>query len=133
MSEALAMPIGFGRTTRKLTHVGLTLAPARRRGRWLIAAALFLGALGRGRRLGLPVRRARGAGGRGAGDRGAALAGPAPELAALRQQLDEARMSLRVADARSQELERQIDALNQKLTESQDQLTFFKKAREGKR
>ena len=41
-------------------------------------------------------------------------------------------MGLRVADARSQELERQIDALNQKLTESQDELTFFRKAREGR-
>ena len=31
------------------------------------------------------------------------------------------------------ELEKQIDALNQKLTESQDELTFFRKAREGKK
>jgi hypothetical protein len=51
----------------------------------------------------------------------------------LRQQLEQARMGLRVADARSQELEKQIDALNQKLTESQDELTFFRKAREGKK
>jgi hypothetical protein len=42
-------------------------------------------------------------------------------------------MGLRLADARSHELERQIDALNQKLTESQDELTFFRKAREGKK
>jgi hypothetical protein len=40
---------------------------------------------------------------------------------------------LRVADARGEELEKQIDALNQKLTESQDELTFFRKAREGKK
>ena len=32
----------------------------------------------------------------------------------------------------AQELEKQIDALNQKLTESQDELTFFRKAREGR-
>ena len=42
-------------------------------------------------------------------------------------------MGLRIADARSQELEKQIDELNQKLTESQDELTFFRKAREGKK
>jgi septal ring factor EnvC (AmiA/AmiB activator) len=122
------MPVGFGRTTRKLTHVGLTLAPARRRGRWLIAVALLAAALAAGGAIGylLAERPAPAV----APPRAAS---PAPELAAVRQQLDEARMALRVADARSQELERQIDALNQKLTESQDQLTFFKKAREGKR
>ncbi len=58
---------------------------------------------------------------------------PAAELVTLRQQLDQARMGLRVAEARGQELEKQIDALNQKLTESQDELTFFRKAREGKK
>ena len=42
-------------------------------------------------------------------------------------------MGLRIADARSQELEKQIDELNQKLNESQDELTFFRKAREGKK
>jgi septal ring factor EnvC (AmiA/AmiB activator) len=62
-----------------------------------------------------------------------APAAPAVELLQLRQQLEQARMALRVADARSQELEKQIDELNQKLTESQDELTFFRKAREGKK
>ena len=62
-----------------------------------------------------------------------APAAPTAELVQLRQQLEQARMGLRVADARSQELEKQIDALNQKLTESQDELTFFRKAREGKK
>ena len=62
-----------------------------------------------------------------------APAAPSAELVQLRQQLEQARMGLRVADARSQELEKQIDALNQKLTESQDELTFFRKAREGKK
>ena len=58
---------------------------------------------------------------------------PTAELVQLRQQLEQARMGLRVADARSDGLEKQIDALNQKLTESQDELTFFRKAREGKK
>jgi len=39
---------------------------------------------------------------------------------------------LRVSEARSQELERQIDALNQRLRECQEELTFFRKARDGK-
>ena len=60
-------------------------------------------------------------------------AAPTAELVQLRQQVEQARMGLRIADARSQELEKQIDALNQKLTESQDELTFFRKAREGKK
>ena len=60
-------------------------------------------------------------------------AAPTAELVQLRQQAEQARMGLRIADARSQELEKQIDALNQKLTESQDELTFFRKAREGKK
>ena len=68
-----------------------------------------------------------------AGRRRAPPAAPTAELVQLRQQLEQARMGLRVADARSQELEKQIDALNQKLTESQDELTFFRKAREGKK
>jgi len=62
-----------------------------------------------------------------------APAAPTAELVQLRQQLEQARMGLRVADARSEELEKQIDGLNQKLTESQDELTFFRKAREGKK
>ena len=42
-------------------------------------------------------------------------------------------MELRVAQARGHELERQIDALNQKLTETEEQLTFVRKAREGRK
>jgi hypothetical protein len=41
-------------------------------------------------------------------------------------------LALRLADARGQELEHQIDALNQRLRESTEELTFFRKAREGK-
>ena len=59
--------------------------------------------------------------------------GASPELRQVRHELEEARLGARLADARSHELERQIDALNQKLTESQDELTFFRKAREGKK
>jgi hypothetical protein len=127
VSGALAVSIGFRRgASRKLTHIGLTLSPQRRRGRWLVAPVLVVAALAAGVAIG-PVWR----------ERAAPVpvqrpAAPSPELSALRQQIDEARMGLRLADARSHELERQIDSLNQKLTESQDQLTFFRKAREGK-
>jgi uncharacterized protein HemX len=51
----------------------------------------------------------------------------------LQQAQEQARLQLRVAEARSQELEHQIDSLNQRLRESQEELTFFRKARETKR
>jgi hypothetical protein len=40
---------------------------------------------------------------------------------------------LRISDARSKELERQVDALNQRLRECSDELSFFRKARDGKK
>jgi phage shock protein A len=43
------------------------------------------------------------------------------------------RLALGVAEARAQELERQIDALNQRVGECRDELTFFRQARDGKR
>ena len=49
------------------------------------------------------------------------------------QMLDQARMALAVAQARGQELERQVDALNQRLREAQEALAFFRKTRDGKR
>jgi len=129
VSGALAVSIGFGhQATRDLPRVGLTLAPRRRSGRGVmvtivLAAASFAAGLAttelvRERAPEVVVR---------------APAAPTVELVQLRQQLEQARMGLRIADARSQELEKQIDALNQKLTESQDELTFFRKAREGKK
>jgi len=54
------------------------------------------------------------------------------ELAPLRQGIEQARLLQRVADGRSQELERQVDALNQRLRECQEELTFFRKAHDGK-
>ena len=123
------MSIGFGhQATRDLTRVGLTLAPRRRSGRGaLVAAVLVAVAFAAGLVTGEVQRESAPA--------VVVRAPPAPtaELVQLRQQLEQARMGLRVADARSQELEKQIDALNQKLTESQDELTFFRKAREGKK
>ncbi|MGZ5893492.1 MAG: hypothetical protein ACXWJ7_12845 [Caldimonas sp.] len=121
------MSIGFRRSaTQDLSRVGLTVAPEPRRGRWLFAVLLALAMLAAGVAIGVVVR-----------DRAvvavvAPPAGAASEVQALRQELEQARLALRLSEARSHELERQIDALNQRLTASQDELTFFRKAREGK-
>ena len=62
------------------------------------------------------------------------LAAAAPDNSQqLEKRLEQARLTLSVSEARGQELERQIDALNQRLRETQDELTFFRKTREGKR
>ncbi|MDE2298340.1 MAG: hypothetical protein KGK18_09250 [Burkholderiales bacterium] len=55
------------------------------------------------------------------------------ELQQLQQGLEQSRLQLRVSEARGHELERQIDALNQRLRESQDELTFYRKTRDAKR
>jgi len=123
------MANGLGRTaTHDLTRIGLVLTPPPRRVRRFLAtvalvAVAFAVGFGAHELLREPpapvvVR---------------TPAAPTAELAQLRQQLEEARLGLRVADARGQELERQVDSLNQKLTESQDELTFFRKAREGRK
>ena len=123
------MSTGFERTaTHELTRVALTLAPQSKRGRWLVlVAALVAAAFAAGGAVGELVR-----------DKEASVvarvpASPNAESTQLRQQLEQATMALRVAEARGEELERQIDALNHKLAESQDELTFFRKAREGRR
>ena len=54
------------------------------------------------------------------------------DLQQLQQGLEQSRLMQRVSDGRSQELERQIDALNQRLRECQEEVTFFRKARDGK-
>jgi hypothetical protein len=129
VSQALAVTAGFWRgAMQDLTRVRLTLAPRPRRARSIVlvatlAAAAFAG--GAAVRELLPQ------------ETPAVVAHepvpPAPELQRLREQLDQATMNLRLAESRGQELERQIDTLNQKLTESQDELSFFRKAREGRK
>ena len=114
-----------------LTRVRLTLAPRPRRARSLaLVAALVGGAFAGGAAIGeLLIGKAP----------AAVVRQPAPtvaevqQLQQLRQQLEQATMGLRLAESRGHELERQIDALNQKLTESQDELTFFRKARDGRK
>ena len=50
----------------------------------------------------------------------------------LSQALEQSRLQLRVSDARSEELERQIGTLNRQLRECQEEVTFFRKAGNGK-
>jgi uncharacterized protein HemX len=56
----------------------------------------------------------------------------AQDMPQLQHGLEQARLQLRLSEARSQELERQIDALNHALRQSQEELAFFRKARDGK-
>lgn len=50
----------------------------------------------------------------------------------LQKNLEQSRLTARMSLARERELERQIDSLNHDLREQQDELAFFRKAREGK-
>jgi hypothetical protein len=121
------MANGLGRTA-SLTRIGLTLTPPPRRvRRFFVVVALVAVAFAAGFGAHELVR-----------EPPAPVvvrtpAAPSAELAQLRQQLEQAQLGLRVAESRGQELERQVDSLNQKLTESQDELTFFRKAREGRK
>ena len=56
-----------------------------------------------------------------------------PGLQGVEQNLERTRLQPRVAEARSLELERQVDLLNQRLHASQEEVTFFRKAVNGKR
>jgi hypothetical protein len=56
-----------------------------------------------------------------------------PKAEPWRAELEQSRLTLRMAEARGQELERQIDALNQRLRDSNEQLAFLRTAREGRR
>ena len=122
--------MGFGRiATRRLTQVSLELMPRRGARRWLLRSALLIGALGAGAAVGVVGRE----------QAMAALPAPpaavdatAAQIQPLREEIDQNRSALRLATARSQELERQVDALNQRLREATEELSFFRKARESR-
>jgi hypothetical protein len=119
--------IGFGRTSsQRLSHVGLVVAPRRRASRWWLRGAAVAAVAASAGAAGWLVRE------RAIPPPQAPAASPA-EVRALRDGLEQGRLALRLADARSRELEHQIDTLNQQLAESQEQLTFFRKARDGRR
>ena len=108
-----------------LTRVPFELQPARTRRRRLSGYAAVLAALLAGaaatnlywRDQLEPLRH-----------QSAALQEAQQRLAALEQ----SRLLLRVSEARGQELEHQIDRLNQAQHACQEELTFFRKARDGK-
>lgn len=113
--------------TRDLTRLGLVLAPGVVRGRWLVRVVLALGGL------------LLGAGAMRLYDSGliqAVLSPPPAGVAAgpspMQQQLEQSQLTLRVAESRSQELERQVATLVQQLRECQEELTFFRKTRDPK-
>lgn len=60
-------------------------------------------------------------------------AAPVADDSGLRRQLDEALMSLRLAQAHGEELERQLDALQQRLQAAQEEVSFLRQARETRR
>ena len=55
------------------------------------------------------------------------------ELERAEQALEQSRLQLRLSDARSQELERAVDALNQQLREAREEVAFLRRARDGAR
>jgi hypothetical protein len=122
------------KATRELTRMRLVLSPRRLHGGWFAFSALLAATVSIAATTHLvpgielpfvaPVS--------------SVAAGPvvaaAPDTSkALEKRLEQARLTLSISEARGQELERQVDALNQRLREAQDELTFFRKTREGKR
>ena len=123
------------KATRELTRIRLVLSPRRLHGGWFAFSALLAATVSIAATphlvpgLELPF----------AAPSPSAAAAPVVAVAApdnskaLEKRLEQARLTLSISEARGQELERQIDALNQRLRETQDELTFFRKTREGKR
>ena len=129
MNGGIAVPTRSGRrASQNLTRVGLTLAPQRsswRRvlGLSLLAITAFAAGLGVDGPSGEPVPMV------------ALRTPPVPsaDLIQLQGQLDQARMAARVSLARTEELERHIDALTQKVSLAQGELNFIRKARDAKK
>lgn len=113
--------------TRDLTRLGLVLVPHAVRGRWLGRTLLLLGGVLAGAAGGHWVEAESARHAVAALPVAATAAGPS-----LQQQLEQSQLTLRVAESRGQELERQIAKLVQQLRESQEELTFFKKTRDAK-
>ena len=108
-----------------LTRVALVLSPGRARHGWLAWGALVLiaGAAGAAGSSYYWMQRV---------DPLQQQAAASKDVPVLQRALEQSRLQLRVSDARSTELERQIDVLNQKLRESQEEVTFFRKTRDAK-
>ena len=119
------------KATRELTRIRLVLSPRRNHGGWFAFSALLAGTVSIAATthfvpgVELPF---------GSAPSAAPIVSAGPDTSKLlEKRLEQARLTLSVSEARGQELERQIDALNHRLRETQDELTFFRKTREGKR
>jgi uncharacterized protein HemX len=112
---------GTSRATHALTHGDLVLAAPGAR-RWPVTLLLMLLALALGAAGSFAWWRLQPA------DHSAVRA-LTEQQHALQQQLDEARLALRMAQGKAEGLERTIDGLNRQLGECQEQLTFFRSAR----
>ena len=55
------------------------------------------------------------------------------ELRTLHKALEDTTLRSRMSEARASELERQVDGLNERIRALEDEVTFFRKAQEGRR
>jgi hypothetical protein len=122
------------KATRELTRIRLVLSPRRLHGGWFAFSALLAATVSIAATThlvpGIELPFVAPTSSMGAGP----VVAAAPDTSkALEKRLEQARLTLSLSEARGQELERQVDALNQRLREAQDELTFFRKTREGKR
>jgi uncharacterized protein HemX len=124
----------LGSTTQRLTRRSLVLLPRRVRVGWaagialLIAVQLAAAAAGwwywQQRQASVQVQEQ-------AHERSETVA--QRQLGELQRELEQSRLQQRLSMSRSEELERQIDALNRLLRESQEELGFLRQARVAKR
>jgi uncharacterized protein HemX len=123
-----------GRTTHRLTRRSLVLLPRRVRVGWAaclallialqLAAAAAVGWYWQQRQTSVQVQER-------AHERSETSA--QRQLDELRRELEQSHLQQRLSVSHSQELERQIDALNRLLRESREELGFLRQARVAKR
>jgi len=123
------------KATRELTRIRLVLSPRRLHGGWFAFSALLAAtvSIAATNHLVPGIELPFGAPTNSASLTATTVAAAPDNSKLLEKRLEQARLTLSISEARGQELERQIDALNQRLREAQDELTFFRKTREGKR
>ena len=123
-----------GSTTQRLTRGSLVLLPKRVRVGWAACIAFLIAAQWVAATAGWWYWQQRQASVRvqeKAHERSESAA--QRQLGALQRELEQSRLQQRLSVSRSQELERQIDALNRLLRESQEELGFLRQARVAKR
>lgn len=120
----MAIPFRVTRT-RQLTHAGLVLSRRKRHTPllWGLAGGLAAAALAIAGFVAFAHE----------GESMRELAHARSEVHALSKALNDSQLQARMTDARAKELERQVDGLNQRLREMEDELAFFRKAQDSKR